>query len=137
MVRTLMILTALVAVAGLAGCTHSCNLMYAPSSLVIEIDGAVDAGEWRIEVDGIGCTVTLPMADEDVPVCDDFAYLDFDATAIYGLSLESHAPDRITITALLDGNEVASETRTPAWRESEPNGEGCGVRRQTTESIAL
>jgi hypothetical protein len=40
------------------------------------------------------------------------------------------APSSVLLVVARDGREVLRKSVTPSYTESEPNGEGCGVRRE-------
>ena len=129
----------LAATAAASGCvTQSCTLMYSPSSLQVEFDpGLSDVGEYRVELDGVGCTLAIPYDEAAPPVCDDFAYIDWDDTAVLGIRLEEQVEDAMELRVLLDGTEVHAETIEPDYDEDEPNGEGCGVRRSAVVVVSV
>ncbi len=122
----------------LAGCDrpHICTLMYVPDQLTLQVEPPIEtAGSWRIEADGQGCTVELPLSSS-VFDCDVPATYSTDGDALTGVSLEYFA-DEVTLRVLQDDVELFVETRVPEWSESEPNGDGCGVTRVGTEVIEL
>lgn len=124
------------AFAALAACggDHICTNMFVPDELTLELVPAIeDAGSWRVEADGIGCTVALPL-EQSVFDCDDGATFDTEGTALTRVHL-AYASDEVVLRLLLDDVEVFSDTRAPKWSESEPNGEGCGVTRTGTETL--
>ena len=131
----------------LAGCElgHSCNLMYSPDTLTVELDGAYATGEYELEIFSASgdelCTFAVGIPDADQALCTgdvEEVYFDLDAEgAITSLSLWNFAPATLDVVLYLDGVEVSSETLTPDYREDEPNGEGCGVRSFGTVTVAF
>jgi hypothetical protein len=120
------------------GCAFSCTLMFAPDTLTVEADsGALDEGLWRIEVDGIGCEILLPSLPDDEPVCDQQARLEWTEERIVALTIQQHSPDEVVLVVSRDGSEVHVGPEYPDWRESEPNGKGCGTRRVARLKVAL
>ena len=121
----------------LSGCfSKECNQMYAPDNLQITFEPSLsDAGAWTVELSGdlsATCTVTLPLADDGAPDCDlegvDLLISD-DSSSIEGVSFFALAPDAVTLTVSLEGEELLSEDLAPTYESDEPNGEGCGDRR--------
>lgn len=113
-----------------------CNAMYAPDALQLTFDPALEGdGEWTVTLSGdldAGCSVTLPLPTEDAwPVCDMEGVellLSEDYTRIEGVSLFALAPEAVTLTVALDGEEILSQAITPEYDVDEPNGKGCGER---------
>jgi hypothetical protein len=119
-----------------AGClsNHVCNQMFVPDQLTIEVAPPIEAsGVWRIEADGLGCSVELPLEGGTFE-CDDVATFQTDGGSLVGVTVQDSA-DEVTLRVLHDGLELFEQTRRPEWSESEPNGEGCGVTRVGTEVI--
>ena len=120
------------------GCALSCTLMFAPDTLTVEVrSGALEEGLWRIEVDGIGCELLLPSLPEDEPVCDELAVIEWTEDRIVTLTVRQHAPDEVVLVVSRDGSEVYVGPELPSWRESEPNGRGCGTRRVAEIDVVL
>lgn len=135
-----------VAVVALAleGCGVSCTLMYAPSTVTVEIDqGDVAPGLYEVELSGYGevamCTVTLPADDATVVSCTDFASLELDEAGerIVAFVATEFDPESFTARVLLDGQIVAEEEFAPDYRVDEPNGPGCGERSVATVSLSF
>ena len=134
--RTLLLATALTA--GATGCvTQACNLMYAPDTTAVALHADVWAdGAWRVEIDGIGCDVTLP-GGEDL-VCDaveEQPSLSLSSSGLDTLMLWTYAPDTVELVVVHDGVEILRETLTPDYAVDEPNGDGCGERRYATIDV--
>lgn len=136
MFRATLVLFALPLLA--SGCIvgKTCNNMYAPDNLEIDLNPPVsDEGAWVVTLSGdldATCTVSLPVADDGFADCDlegvDLLISE-DRLAIEGVSLFDHAPEAITLTMSFEGVEVLSEDIAPDYAIDEPNGEGCGERR--------
>ncbi len=134
--------------AGLFGCGHDCNLMYAPDQLSIAFDPEITAqGSWRFElsVDVYAeCEVELPVPDPsnmDYTPCGGAGGVDLrfseDGLAVTDLVIGDEAPATVTLTVLFDGSLVYEETLTPAYDVDEPNGAGCGERYSTEVTVEV
>ena len=127
----------------LMGCDlvgQSCNLMYAPDFLTVEItDGDGWAGEIAVSIDGDGTVVTCAFTEEDDAIvnCDDDMSSMELAGDVMTLSLWDFAPDSADLVVTIDGVEVSAQTIKPVYEVDEPNGEGCGERRSATEAVTL
>lgn len=125
----------------LTGCDlvgTSCNLMYAPDSLALEITNADLSGKVGVSVTADGETITCILAEtESEGGCD----VDGSSISISGDVLEvflwEFAPDELELSVWTADTGVEPVTITPAYTEDEPNGEGCGFRRSATEQVAL
>jgi hypothetical protein len=117
---------------------HSCNLMYAPDGLSIELVAETWApGAYELQVNGELCFVTLP-GGEDLTCSDPVQmFLDPDGTRIEGLSVWESAPSTVDIVLLRDGQEVDAVSFDPVYEVSEPNGKGCGERSWAEESVEV
>jgi hypothetical protein len=119
-----------------AGCPSNqvCTLMFVPDQLTVEVAPPIETtGLWRIEADGLGCTVELPL-EGGTFACDDGATFQTDAEGLVGVTVQ-YAADEVTLRVLHDGVELLQQTRRPEWVESEPNGGGCVVTRVGIEVI--
>jgi hypothetical protein len=127
-----------VAMMGATGCvTQECNLMYAPDtiSVALHADAWAD-GAWRVEIDGVGCDVTLPDgADLVCDAVEEQPSLTLDGAGLGTLTLWNYVPPTVEVVVLHDGVEVVREELTPEYAEDEPNGEGCGERRYATVDV--
>ncbi len=137
------IVMALVAATCLQGCGLSCNLMYAPSSTSVELDGGDwPAGTWEIELNGYNqiamCVVTLPD-DGGLVSCTGNATLELDEAGerIASIRAEGFAPESFQAQLYRDGLLVAERSLTPEYDTDEPNGKGCGLRKVTTVEFSL
>lgn len=128
-------LTLLFPVLALSGCPaleeHDCTLMYVPDQLNVSFDAASwPAGVTTVTISGdvtATCTVTLPGDTDGSCDVQDISIMNNDAgDALSALSFFAMSPANVTIVIDVDGTEIASETLTPTYEVSEPNGEGCG-----------
>lgn len=130
MMKNLLVLAAL----GLSGCL-SCTLMYAPSTFTVQVVGAAPVeGLFQLEANGQGqtgmCVFVLPHREDDLVSCTQNAMVNFegDGSAVDSLVLFNFSPEFVNVRALLDGEEVASQSFEPEYAVDEPNGRGCGER---------
>ncbi|MFT5686676.1 MAG: hypothetical protein ACI8RZ_007632 [Myxococcota bacterium] len=125
----------------LTGCDlvgQSCNLMYAPDFLTLEISGADLSGKVGASVTGDGTTISCIILEGEAEAsCDDLQSSASIVDDALTLSLWDFAPDEAELTVWTADTSVKPVTVSPTYAEDEPNGEGCGVRRSATEEVAL
>jgi hypothetical protein len=131
-------LTVLLSLMGCDLIGHSCNLMYAPDALTLEISGADLSGKIGASVSGDGLTISCIILEGEVDaICDDNS----SSASISGseliLSLWEFAPDVVELTVWTTDTATEPVLISPSYIEDEPNGEGCGYRSYATESVAL
>ena len=126
----------------LIGCdrfVQSCNLMYAPDMLTLEITASDLDGEVIViaESDGytpINCSVP---AGEQYGTCDDLSSNIEVSGSTIRLSLWEYAPADVTLQVEVVDAWAEQVSLAPTYTEDEPNGEGCGYRSSGQEQIAL
>ena len=120
---------------------HDCNLMYAPSGVGIELhQPSWDEGAWVFEAEGAGevhsCGMSLPLVDGLAP-CDGIELTYDEEAGIVDFFVLEWTPAQVEFRAYHDDVQVFVESVQPSYAEDEPNGEGCGVRRQFTAAADL
>jgi len=125
------------AVAALVACTASvlgcsstttCNTAYFPDRLDVRfVASSWPAGDWSFAVDDARCTATLPVGSVS---CTEGATGGMSDREVKVLLNFFRAPSSVLLVVARDGREVLRKSVTPSYTESEPNGEGCGVRRE-------
>ena len=115
---------------------QSCNLMYAPNMLNVEVS-ADWSGDVRIDVTGDGETISCTLiAEEAAAQCDDLGSLIERAGEQVVVSLWDYTPDVVDVTVEHAGGG-GSVVLEPSYTIDEPNGPGCGERRLATEQVSL
>jgi hypothetical protein len=115
--------------ASLLGCssTTTCNTAYFPDRLDVQfVASSWPAGDWSFAVDDARCTAMLPGGTANCTEGARGRTSDREVTVVLNLF---KAPSSVLTVVARDGREVLRKSVTPSYAESEPNGEGCGVRR--------
>lgn len=150
MTRTILAALAALAPLTLAACDvlpgRACNLMYAPSGVLVTFEADAWApGTWEIEVDGLSCTVLLgtdALPTEQV-VCEDGAAarleirLDEAGESIVQAHLIERTPDVVEIVVAHDDAVIVEASLVPEYVVDEPNGRGCGERRAASVTVEV
>ena len=135
-----------------AGCSAlhgECNLMYAPSTLIINLEGAPTLlGTWALDLEmtslegadrgdetshvtltreALGTQTVISSAPTD-PLFQLEIDEEVSTGEVKALILQEIAPETIWVTLSEDEHIFADGTFTPNYEVSEPNGEGCGER---------
>lgn len=125
------------------GCGLSCTDMYAPSGVVVEVDGGTwTPGRYELELNGYNqfalCVIDLPDDGALPPACTANAevVLDEAGEAIVMFYAENFAPEGFSVELRRDGEVVAEDQVVPAYEVDEPNGPGCGERRVATVTFS-
>lgn len=117
----------------------TCNLMYAPDNVEVEVSASSwEPGAYEVEAMDEICSFVLPA--DGGPSCTGTVLgveLTDDGSGIAHITLYEAAPDAFDLVIRVDGAELLVEEVVPTYTEDEPNGEGCGVRRSGTATVAL
>lgn len=118
--------------ASLLGCDSifglKCTTAYYPDFLAVRfVASSWPAGDWSFAVDDARCAVTLPGGTVS---CTEGATGEISDREVTVVPNFFRAPNSVLTAVARDGREVARKSVTPSYAESEPNGEGCGVRRE-------
>jgi hypothetical protein len=123
---------------------QSCNMMYAPSTVDVTINGLSEgAWEWTIDVGdhGVVCTATLPDASD--AACEGNAWSGPSVTQAADGSwsaqvmVELGEAGTVAVSATKDGAVVLDGDHEVEWTVDEPNGEGCGERSVGALEVAI
>jgi len=117
----------------------TCNLMYAPDTLIVTVQDADPASLYALSFTGDdGTTISCAIVEAGTTAyCDDNdSAIGFDGTDLV-VTLWAFVPDTIDATVSLDGASVLEWSFSPEYAEDEPNGEGCGFRRNGAETVSL
>jgi len=115
---------------------QSCNLMYAPNTLTLEVD-ADWTGVIQLDVSGDGERISCTLGeDESSTACDDLGSTIELSDDLLVVSLFDFTPDVVEVL-IEDDSGSQSFTLEPSYALDEPNGPGCGERRLGTESLTL
>jgi hypothetical protein len=129
---TVAVAALVVCTASLLGCSMifggNCTLAYSPDSLAVRfVASSWPAGDWSFAVDDARCTVTLPGGTVSCTEGATGEISDREVTVVPNFNPK--APNSVLTVVARDGREVLRKSVTPSYTESEPEGEGCGVRR--------
>jgi hypothetical protein len=138
------------------GCGFYCTNLGWVEGLTIRLTpepGALDDGLYRFEIvaDGEPIAIAVDVAGNEVTCADPdssclvehvrddgrrlWLRFDFDRLVVsYG---NDGGPAEANVTVRHDGAIVATQTFTPRYSRSEPNGAGCGEATQATVDLAL
>lgn len=123
----------------LSGCgdekEQRCNLMWPRCELSVAlVPTAWEPGEYVFEATGNGethrCAVSLPASTRESWDCSGTRLGPSRAWEVepYPSSIAlDRSSGAVAVRILYQGQEIASETFQPRYKESEPNGEGCGI----------
>ncbi len=150
MTRTVLAALAALAPLTLAACDilpgRACNLMYAPSGVVVTFDADAWApGTWEIEVDGLVCTVELGAESEPferIP-CDDDGVARLELVLTEGgdgidfAHLIERTPETLDVAVRHDDAVVVDTSLVPEYVVDEPKGRGCGERRAAGVTVVV
>lgn len=124
------------AVLALSGCDvgMACNAMAPYCALTVELDHVDwEPGDYVFEAsDGkevYRCTATLPDPDGSSWKCESLLWgrhVFDEGPHPSTLALRS-TPSKTTVRVLYGDQEIASKTFKPSYKETEPNGDGCGI----------
>ena len=115
---------------------HSCNLMYSPSTLTLELT-ADWSGEISVDVSGDDAQFSCVLSeDEAAAECDDFHGSIELSDDLLVVVLSEFSPAVVELTVVHDGGSE-SLVLEPEYTVDEPNGPGCGERSIATESLTL
>ena len=129
---TVAVAALVVCTASLLGCSMifggNCTTAYSPDFLAVRfVASSWPAGDWSFAVDDARCTVTLPGGTVSCTEGATGEINDREVTVVPNFNPK--APNSVLTVVARDGREVLRKSVTPSYTESEPEGEGCGVRR--------
>lgn len=100
-----------------------------------------EPGEYTFETQADGetytCTASLPDPDGRSWECSSFLMeRNFRDDGPFPAQLDVFStPSRATFRVLYEGQEIANETFKPRYKETEPNGDRCGICKNATVSM--
>jgi hypothetical protein len=131
---------------GLGSSADACAEEFYPDAIEIQFQpGATAAGHYRIDFSSppINGSCDVTVGDTHLAPCTN-AHLSIDGKGQDGLVVLSalrvwfdYAPSAFELTLTREGVQVLSESFAPDYLTDEPNGKGCGLRRQSVITVAI
>lgn len=123
----------------LSACGKECTAIGSRCELVVALDHTGwEPGTYVFEADGGGdiesCTVTLPREGEEgfLPCLNGWWTGNGSGMTADGYPsrlIVNDPPTKVAIRITYEGTVIANQTLKPRYKETEPNGEGCGICR--------